>query len=161
MYCKIKNCNVSTSGKSKYCKGHKRVARQKWLETVQRDADDRRALAARFHTAFTEAYEAGVAAGSACVPEPMHIVGYEPISEGVCGFAWVTIRPGNCKAANYAKKTFGYRPAYGGGVSYWVSEYGQSYERKIAFARAYADVLREHLRKLDPRASVHAGGRLD
>jgi hypothetical protein len=66
------------------------------------------------------------------------------VEGGVCGFAWVSIYPGNSPFANWLKKTERARKdSYAGGVSIWVSEYGQSMERKEAFASAFANSLRE------------------
>lgn len=78
------------------------------------------------------------------------------VEGGPCGFAEVVVKPGNSRFANWLKKNnLGGRRYYGGGVSVWVSEFGQSYERKMAYAQAFAEVLRE--------ANIHASaaGRLD
>ena len=104
------------------------------------------------------AWEAGVAAGEAKVPTPM-IVG-EPttlfgndidyskkvyrVPSGVCGFAWIVIRPATSRIAKYLKAEGIGRPNYGGGLAVSVSMFGQSYEQKAAFASAYAGVLREN-----------------
>ena len=105
-----------------------------------------------------KAHEAGLAAGKAATPTPM-VVGtpttplsddIDPtkqtyyVSEGACGFAWVTIRPGNSSLARQARKLGLADSAYGGGVSIWVSDHGQSIDRKARHAAAYATVLREH-----------------
>lgn len=63
--------------------------------------------------------------------------GFEP-----CGFAWVVI-PGNTGYGRWiVKKGIG-RKHYGGGVGPWVREFGQSHERKVAYASAYAAVVNE------------------
>lgn len=112
---------------------------------------------------------AGKEAAAAKVPEPMHVVQranplddsspvvkrYEPVMGGVCGFAWVTVRPGNSRFANWLKKNKGARRGYYGGTELWISGYQQSYERKMAYATAYADVLRE------VGIEAYPGGRLD
>lgn len=99
---------------------------------------------------------AGIEAAAACTPVPMQVVrranplddsspiveAYEPVSGGVCGFAWVNIKPGNSRFANYLKRTEqGRTDSYYGGVSVWVHAYGQSYEKKMAYARGYAAYL--------------------
>ena len=63
------------------------------------------------------------------------------VPEGVCGFAWINIKPGNSPFANWLKKEKLARKAYAGGVEIWVSAYGQSMERKEAYANAFATVL--------------------
>ena len=110
---------------------------------------------------FASAREAGLAAARAAVPEPM-VIGtpknmmaslmgqgseFDPkqpvyvVPEGVCGFAWVTIRPANSAAGHYAENHFGARNGYGGGMQIWISEFGQSYTRKVAYAHAFARSL--------------------
>ena len=65
------------------------------------------------------------------------------VADGVCGFAWINIKPGNCGLAKYLKNEKKARPdSYYGGVTVWVSDYGQSMQKKEAYAYAYAQVLR-------------------
>ena len=105
---------------------------------------------------FREAREAGIAAGNGITPNAMIVgtpttllgddIDYNKrtyyVSEGVCGFAWVVIRPGSSSLARRAVKLgIGYS-GYGGGVEISVRDHGQSYERKVRHAIAYADVLR-------------------
>ena len=93
---------------------------------------------------------------------------YAPVRSGVCGFAYINFVPGNSKIANAAKKRYGYRKPnefhftpltskqrafaeksgigevfkrYYGGVQASVWAFGQSYDKKSAFARAYAEVF--------------------
>jgi malate synthase len=63
----------------------------------------------------------------------------------VCGFAWIKIRPATSAFAKWLVKTGKARPAYGGGLSIWISAHNQSMERKEAHARAMAKVLSEKL----------------
>ena len=108
-----------------------------------------------------KAQEAGNSAMQATVPIPM-IVGepidmfdpYSPfdttkkiyhVPQGVCGFAWVSIRPANSRFANYLKKLGIGRPdSYAGGLRISIREGGQSLALKEAFAGAYAEVLQEY-----------------
>jgi hypothetical protein len=105
---------------------------------------------------FEAAHRAGMAAGEAARPMPMVVQErrnpfddnspvvreYGPIMDGVCGFAYITVRPGNCSFARYLKKRGGYHGYYGG-TQYSVRHFGQSLERKQAYARAFAEVLSE------------------
>lgn len=102
---------------------------------------------------FRAASIAGRAAGNDHKPTPMGVyqsdlqgnrIGPTEIVEGgVCGFAWVKIA-GNTSFGRWAKK-YGYaRSAYGSGLQIWISDYGQSMERKEAHARAMAKVLNEN-----------------
>jgi hypothetical protein len=90
------------------------------------------------------AHKAGIDAGTALVPEPMHINGYAPIADGMCGFAWIVTHPGNSSFARWAVKCRSARKEYGGGVCLrWVGEFNQSHARKVAYAKAFAKVLRD------------------
>lgn len=121
-----------------------------------------------FAALYAEADSAGKAAAEAAVPVPI-VVGEETspfsgqvdyskptylVSEGLCGFAWVTFK-GNTAWGRWAKKTGVARPAYGGGLQVWVSGYGQSVTRKEAYAAAFAQVL------CDNGVTAYAGSRLD
>jgi len=109
---------------------------------------------------FEQAYEAGVAAMNNCQPTPMTVVDRMSgqkwhVSEGACGFAWVKIKPARGAFVNWLKANdIGHR-GYPTGYDYWVSEGGQSIERKTAFARAFAGVLR------NAGLNAHAESRMD
>lgn len=122
-----------------------------------------------FESVFTEARIAAVEAGLKCRPVPMVVqerinalddksaVKQEWfVDDGVCGFAWVKIRPGNSSFARWLVKNGKARSAYTGGVDIWVSEFGQSMQRKEAFAVAMAKVFREKL-----GVNAYADSRLD
>jgi hypothetical protein len=129
----------------------------------------------RYEAAWQAAVAAGEAAADAVEVVPMVVVErenpwddsspvvkrYAPVEGGVCGFAWVKVYPGNSRFANWLKRSGKGRSAYGGGVSYWVSRYGQSMTRKEAFAQAVAESLRSSLVEADARGGVYAGSRMD
>lgn len=84
------------------------------------------------------------------------------VADGVCGFAWVDVYPankGNTKAGKEERKLlerFGFRKNdYQKTHQLWVSAYNQSMQKKEAYARAFATVLRENGFK------AYAGSRLD
>jgi hypothetical protein len=105
---------------------------------------------------FAKAHEAGMAAGNACNPTPM-IVGtpktlfgteldytkpVERVEGGVCGFAWINVKPATSGFAKWLKKTGKVRSvSYYGGYDIWVGLFGQSMARKEAYADAFARVL--------------------
>lgn len=104
---------------------------------------------------WNQAYATGAAAAIACKPTPMVVEGHANplddnsavtqrwvVPQGVCGFAWVEF-PGNTSFGRWAVKEGYAKPKYGGGVSYWISAYGQSMEMKYAHASAMAKKLRE------------------
>lgn len=110
----------------------------------------------KFRALWDKAMAAGMAAANACNPVPM-VVGspstpfgndIDPeketyfVPDGVCGFAWVTVRPGNSPFANWLKKNgLARKDSYAGGVSIWIAEHGQSLQRKEAHAFAMAREL--------------------
>jgi hypothetical protein len=113
---------------------------------------------AQARSLFANAHLAGLAAGNGATPTPM-VVGTPTsilsndidhskrtyyVSEGACGFAWVLIHPGGSSLARQARALGVGSRAYGGGVSIWVHDHGQSVDRKERHAHAYASVLREH-----------------
>lgn len=117
---------------------------------------------------FKKADAAGRTAATTVVPTPMTVVRHanvlddaSPVAQrwvvpdGVCGFAWVTIRPGTSAAARYAKAALGARKGYHGGMEIWVSDYSQSMTRKEAYARAFANVLTA------AGVTAYAGSRMD
>ena len=111
------------------------------------------------HTIYSEAHSKGIAAGNACTPTPM-VVG-EPttplgndidyskdtwlVNDGVCGFAWINIKPARGKFVTWMKKNnIGRTDSYYGGYTIWVSGFGQSMTRKENYARAFVKVLEEN-----------------
>ena len=108
-----------------------------------------------FKALYEKAYGAGMVAGNESVPTPMvvsqhknmlddnsEVVKSYYVEGGVCGFAWISIKPGNCSFANWLKKNDkGSKDSYYGGVTVWVHEFGQSMTRKMAFASAFASVI--------------------
>ena len=105
---------------------------------------------------YTEAHSAGMAAGHGCTPTPMVVgtpttplgddIDYTKdtyyVSDGLCGFAWINIKPARGKFVTWLKKaSIGRTDSYYGGYTIWVSEFGQSVARKENYARAFAKVL--------------------
>jgi hypothetical protein len=69
---------------------------------------------------------------------------YGPEPGGVCGMASVVVRPGNSAFARYLKVRHGARRGYYGGIELTTTRlFGQSYERKVAYAQAFTVVLKE------------------
>ena len=109
---------------------------------------------------FDKAHEAGMKAVESLFVQPMIVQdGHREyvILDGACGFAWVTIRPGNSKLARAAKQYAGARRAYNGGVQIWVSAFNQSMAKKEAYAVAYAATLQY----LTGETRVFAESRID
>lgn len=124
-------------------------------------------LPKEFAEIVAKAEAAGMAALQKATPTPM-IVGqaigftnkidytkptyYE--AEGVCGFAWVWFK-GNTAFGRAMKAAGKAGDGYPTGLQVWIAEGGQAYERKIAYAGAYAEVLNA------AGITAYAQGRLD
>ena len=107
---------------------------------------------------MAEAHVAGMVAGNGKVATPMTLVESDlfdnqigktyHVSEGPCGFAWiVTHEHGNGTFVKYLKSlsddmSVGHKYHYGGYYVKWVGEFGQSIEKKEAYADAYAAILK-------------------
>jgi hypothetical protein len=110
-----------------------------------------------FEAIYQKAEQAGLEAGKNAVPTPMVVQQHQKmfddrspvvksyhVSEGVCGFAWVKVRPGTHAFARWLRKQgLGDSDSYAGGTTIWISAHGQSYERKRAHAVAMAKVLNQ------------------
>jgi hypothetical protein len=111
-----------------------------------------------FQDIVEKAYKAGIEAGKNARPIPMYIIDQgipiDRIDDGACGFAWIAF-PGNTSFGKWAKKQGLARSHYPSGLCIWVSEFGQSVDRKEAFAGAYARVLK------DNGIDAYSGSRLD
>jgi hypothetical protein len=129
----------------KFCLEVKAVPDQKSMQAPALSLSECAAL-------FMKAHAAGMGAGQGCKPVPMVvqqrdvvtgevIKTYEPIMDGVCGFASVIVRPGTSAFARYLKTSHGAHKHYYGGTEYWIGFFGQSYERKRAYGIAFAEVL--------------------
>lgn len=99
---------------------------------------------------LARANDAGWNAGAGSTPTPMTVEGMGEtwhVAEGACGFAWV-----NFKMKSGLGRKFGQwliksgnarKDSYLGGCTIWISEHGQSIDRKSAHAAAMANVLQE------------------
>lgn len=185
--CVVCNKNEAVAGVSKRtgkpydkCPACYRAKRQEFLDRIGFDREARKNSLATFKRVWNEAWGAGLIAGRAHCPTPMVVQQHAnpmddsspvvqewgPIEGGVCGFANVCVAPANCSFAkwlreNYRETNQGFDPYsdYHKCVMISVSEYGQSYERKCAHARAVADYLKQHVAELTtgktaPRFSV-------
>lgn len=124
--------------------------------------------ATKYAALAKKADAAGKAAAEAKTPTPMIVgeakslfddsIDYSKptyfVESGVCGFAWVFVK-GNTGFGRWAKNAGIASKGYPTGLNIRVSGYGQSYERKMAYAQAYAAVLKE------AGVTAYAEGRLD
>lgn len=106
----------------------------------------------------------GLLAGQNHTPRPMIVAESLPVKlttqtwvveSGPCGFAWVVVKAANKGFGHWLLKSGYARKSYYGGAEIWISEFGQSYERKGAMAQAMAQVFTE------AGFDAYAGSRLD
>ena len=91
-----------------------------------------------------EAHLAGLAAVNALTPTPMRVVGRDcsfHVEGGVCGFARVEVRPRNTAWAKWLLGAGWYSSDYFRCATLNVSDFGQSMQRKAAYAQAFAGHL--------------------
>lgn len=105
---------------------------------------------------YDKAHAAGLEAGQAVTPTPMTVVqranplddnspvvkAYEPVADGVCGFAGVRF-PGNTSWGKWCKANKIARKGYPTGLHISCHAFNQSLTRKTAYATAFAKVLTE------------------
>ena len=110
-----------------------------------------------FQGIYDSAHAAGMAAGNAHTPTPMIVQGYEnqPVMGGVCGFAWISLGDARKPFPKWAMKMDIAHKGYPKGAKIWVHEFGQSMERKYAYALAFAGVL------INAGIKASAGYRMD
>jgi len=118
-------------------------------------------LVQKYTDAVHKADAAGMKAAEECEEQMLSLVGYEPFP--ICGFAWVNFKPATIRFVRFLKKEGIVNKAYEGGCNLWVSKFGQGYDKKLAYARAFADTIEQEvvLSGLEPSLSVYAAGRLD
>ena len=106
----------------------------------------KRATNLQWASDLAAAHAAGVAAVAALTPTPMVVADRDGrrwfVEGGVCGFARVEVRPRTSAFARWLVKYAGWSSSdYHKCVYLNISDYGQSMERKTAYATAYADCL--------------------
>lgn len=99
-----------------------------------------------------------VATASAAARQASHAYINQHGDNDSCGFAWVTVRPGNSQLANYLKAQGMARRAYGGGVQIWNpgQHQTQGITAKEEGARAWVKVM-----KAAGFEGVSTGSRMD
>jgi len=122
-----------------------------------------------YKSIYNEAHLAGHAAANSHTPTPMVVSQHESpindaspvvksyyVSQGICGFYSVVIRPATCGFVKWLKANNlgGYKHYYGG-HNLPCHEFNQSYELKEKYCTAFAAVLAKHGIK------AYADGRLD
>lgn len=128
----------------------------------------------KFNELWIESCTIGLSAGRECQPKVMVVEMHtDPIDDdskvikqyvepaGVCGFAWILIRPANCSFVRWLIKNKFATVAYHGGVSIWISDHNQSMERKRKHASAMCASLVAGLKTLDPKCKLCTESRMD
>jgi len=151
-------CDQPTAGKSKYCTTHREIARDQFKAMLLEKRDQATARYEEYREWIVACSELAEAAYRNAQPAPMAV--YETaglsdapkpggkswyVSEGVCGFAYVTIHPATSSFARWlSKEKIGYK-AYRGGwqipMHFFVGQMGQSLERAEAASYAVSNFL--------------------
>ena len=131
-------------------------------EMISRAFEEKKTRSQKNLDIFNEAVKAGEDALNKCVPTPMVVEKHtnmlndnSPVEkawfvpDGVCGFAQINIKANTKENRSFLNdlkraKINAFSKAYGGGYQYWVSQGGQSMQKKEAFAHAFADTLRKY-----------------
>jgi len=93
-------------------------------------------------TILLEAHTRGHNAAQNTAPQMIVVRGYESEPFPICGFA--TVRVTGLRGKILAEfKARGFEK-YSSGIGLDVGDYGQSYDRKSAYARAYTQTLKDH-----------------
>ena len=80
----------------------------------------------------------------------------------LCGFASVQVKGANKGYGKWLVSSgTGETDTWNGGACFWVSSFGQSHGRKVAYASAYADTVKELLAEAGEEATVWVWERLD
>jgi len=109
----------------------------------------------KFEKIYNEAHDAGMKAVQNLKVIPMFVTQHlNPIDDksevveswyvedGVCGFAWINVKPGTSSFAKWlVEKKIASHDSYYGGVTIWVSDFGQSMQKKEAYAHAFSSIL--------------------
>ena len=124
---------------------------------VKADAAGKAAVEKAFIRPMIVGQEKGFMSGKIDYSKPVEFV-----EDGVCGFAWVDIYPqhkGTTTLGKMERKVYeacGFKKAFESKKYYkWISDYNQSMQKKEAYARAFAEVLRANGLK------AYSGSRLD
>lgn len=175
--CANTGCKLPLAPKSKYCAVHKREAYKAWKSMIAEKsaarADAKQMFVSLLGDSIVNANNNGRSAATVASVEPIGFVRdsscpNDPyyVASGVCGFAWVVVK-GARGLLRSELLEHGFRLHYGGGLCLWISEHGQSYDKKKAHADEFADSLRESFADwgseyFDPsKVTVTSGSRLD
>ena len=175
--CANPGCVLPLAPKSKYCAVHKREAAAAWKSMIAEKAavraENKQMLVSLVYDSVLNATNNGRNAAHLATVEPIGFVTDSRcpdnpffVASGICGFAWVIVKGarGLLRSELIAN---GFSPGYSGGLSLWISEHGQSYDRKSAHAREFADSLRESFNDwgseyFDPsKIDISHGSRID
>lgn len=111
-----------------------------------------------FQAIYAEAHDAGMKAVAALNVVPMIVTQRANplddnsaiqkayfVADGVCGFAYVNVKPGNSGFAKFLKQQgLARSDSYLGGVSMSIRDFNQSMQKKESYAYAFAKVLDQH-----------------
>ena len=115
--------------------------------------DIKKATELEMQEIWMEATEAGVERAENASVSTIKISGYPAFP--TCGFAWVIVKPGNSRFANWLKKNeLGRTDSYYGGVMIYISYYGQGMDQKYAHACGMSSVFNKYGIKSYPMSRI-------
>ena len=156
--CAWEDCGLENVGNSKYCTAHKKAARERFRTNIANQQAEKAARDETFAAIWAEACAEAAVASQLAQPTPMQVqqradvlddtspvVQAWNVPDGVCGFASVNVRPGNCAFANWLKKNTSHKySSYHKAILIFMHYGNQSYERKTAAAHAMEKVFGHH-----------------
>lgn len=108
----------------------------------------RKLTGAQFQHIYDAAHEAGYTAGKRAIPNSKFLaqpngakLWIEP--RGECGMAWIAFS-GNTPWSKWCNEQGICDNDHPRGKRIWVHHFGQSYERKLAYAKAFAQTLKDN-----------------
>jgi len=168
--CNWKDCSEDRAGNSKYCWHHRAEARKNWKNSIEKKSQDRKQRYANFDRVWNKACRLAREESDKCVPTPMTVVeNQDPLDDnsplkkawfvrsGVCGYAWLVVRPGNSSFAKWMRKNKDSRQAYHGGEHWSCPLRIQSMEIQIAYIHEFVRVLESELKDI----KVYSMNRMD
>ena len=93
-------------------------------------------------TMLIEAHERGHNAAMNAELQMITVVGYEDEPFPICGFGSIKVKGIRGKTLTEFKKR-GFGKSYTGGQALFVRDYNQTYDMKRAYAKAYAQTLKD------------------
>jgi hypothetical protein len=116
-------------------------------QTIQIDQDQLTIVSsnlvgnAKWEAIYAIAERTGRVAAEECIPTPMKVIGFDVEMEGMCGFAHVRVPDARKDFARWAVRSGKGSKHYISGATIYANVNSPSYDRRVAYAEAFAAVL--------------------